>query len=386
MPTPQVLQVSQHDSLGERLHQCVRPLRQQVLPGQQPMPAVRVEAGSYRCRARCSAGTWHNVTDRGCGCCSSCNPAPGERQVAWAAIHAARWHGRCHRRALASARRRESRRRPGPHAVHPREAHGARGHDGARYGCHDVRPVHAASAATGSWAAATVDGPSPRHGCRPLQQQPTRAARGVRPRRSRRCGASEMDPRPGGSNEPPGVVGLLGSDWLHAAGSAAAVTFDWRHGLCRIAMDGGSSTWDIPLVAPRAAEGDGVRCVVEVPTTAAAADSATDTPPWTLPPTWRRVAHVRSARDKAARTLPTLADNPDRPASYTADELVRIVTERAAAAREPEDMLAFQAARERVLRAGYHGAFGESIQGRPPMKCKPVSIDVGGHKPIYTAP
>ena len=164
------------------------------------------------------------------------------------------------------------------------------------------------------------------------------------------------------------------------------MTFDWRHGLCRIAMDGGSSTWDIPLVAPRAAEGDGVRCVVEVPTTAAAADGATDMPPWTLPPTWRRVAHVRSARDKAARTLPTLADNPDRPASYTADELVRIVTERAAAAHEPEDMLAFQAARERVLRAGYHGAFGESIQGRPPMKCKPVSIDVGGHKPIYTAP
>ena len=191
---------------------------------------------------------------------------------------------------------------------------------------------------------------------------------------------------PGGSNEPPGVVGLLGSDWLHAAGSAAAVTFDWRHGLCRIAMDGGSSTWDIPLVTPRAAEGDGVRCVVEIPTTAAAADGAADTPPWTLPPTWRRVTHVRSARDKAARTLPTLADNPDRPASYTADELVRIVTERAAAAHEPEDMLAFQAARERVLRAGYHGAFGESIQGRPPMKCKPVSIDVGGHKPIYTAP
>ena len=87
---------------------------------------------------------------------------------------------------------------------------------------------------------------------------------------------------PGGSNEPPGVVGLLGSDWLHAAGSAAAVTFDWRHGLCRIAMDGGSSTWDIPLVTPRAAEGDGVRCVVEIPTTAAATIGATDTPPWTL--------------------------------------------------------------------------------------------------------
>lgn len=37
---------------------------------------------------------------------------------------------------------------------------------------------------------------------------------------------------PGGSNEPPGVVGLLGSDWLHATGSAEAMVFDWRHGVC----------------------------------------------------------------------------------------------------------------------------------------------------------
>ena len=46
---------------------------------------------------------------------------------------------------------------------------------------------------------------------------------------------------PGGSNEPSGVAGLSGSDWLHATGNAAAVTFDWSQ-LCRIAMDGGTGT------------------------------------------------------------------------------------------------------------------------------------------------